>query len=218
MSPEELLKEGLRQSGLSHTTKQISLFMTYLAELKRWNRVHNLTSLSTDCDIVRKHFLDSVAFLKAFPGEAHGKCRYAFVVADVGSGAGFPGIPLRIIRPETALTLIEPSRKKSAFLRHIRRKLNLEDVTIIGKRIESLSAEFDTAFDVIVTRATMKTGDFVVKALPRLKVHGRILLSKGPRVHEELRSVTKAGSIVVQPVNVPYLDAWRNLVIVRKVP
>ncbi|MEW6215889.1 MAG: 16S rRNA (guanine(527)-N(7))-methyltransferase RsmG, partial [Nitrospirota bacterium] len=99
--------------------EQLSAFMTYLSELKRWNKAYNLTSLSKDEDIIIKHFLDSLLYLKAIPdGEIK--------IADVGSGAGFPGIPLKIIRPEIEMYLIEPSRKKSAFLRHIIRQVGLK--------------------------------------------------------------------------------------------
>jgi 16S rRNA (guanine527-N7)-methyltransferase len=91
--------------------------MTFLVELKKWNRAYNLTGLKTDEDIIVKHFLDSLLYIKALPDRK-------LKLADAGTGAGFPGIPIKIIRPEINITLIESSRKKSAFLRHLLRELN----------------------------------------------------------------------------------------------
>ena len=112
METRQLLKSGLAELGLPSSDEQINAFMTYLSELKKWNRAYNLTGLAKDEDIVIKHFLDSLLYLKAIPqGALH--------IADVGTGAGFPGIPITIIRPETEMHLIEPSGKKAVFLRHI---------------------------------------------------------------------------------------------------
>ncbi|MEM3112747.1 MAG: 16S rRNA (guanine(527)-N(7))-methyltransferase RsmG, partial [Candidatus Anstonellales archaeon] len=123
MSPEYLLKKGLRRIGLSSSARQVELFMTYLAELKKWNRVYNLTGLRTDEDIIIRHFLDSLLYLKAIP-------EGGLSIADVGSGAGFPGIPIKIMRPDIQLALIESSRKRSAFLRHIIRILRLDKTNV----------------------------------------------------------------------------------------
>ena len=110
MNPLELLKDGLRKLGISAGEEAIGAFLLYLEELKKWNRAHNLTSITDDREIVIKHFLDSALFLEA----VHGRGRR---IADVGSGAGFPGIPLKILRPDLEISLIEPSGKKCAFLR-----------------------------------------------------------------------------------------------------
>src|SRR4030067_3577135 len=127
MTPDELLKKGLNEIGISYYEDQIDTFMTFLHELKKWNRVYSLTALKTDEDIIIKHFLDSILYLKAISpsplrGEGWGE---GLKIADAGTGAGFPGIPIKIIKPELDMTLIESSRKKSVFLRHIIRILKL---------------------------------------------------------------------------------------------
>jgi 16S rRNA (guanine527-N7)-methyltransferase len=101
---DELLEKGINELGITPSKQQINNFITYLSELKKWNKAYNLTGLKKDEDIIIKHFLDSLLYLKAIP---HGE----ITVADVGSGAGFPGIPIKIIRPEIDMYLVEPSRK-----------------------------------------------------------------------------------------------------------
>ena len=108
--PDELLRDGIIELGFTPSKEQINAFMIYLSELKKWNKAYNLTGLEKDEDIIIKHFLDSLLYLKAIP---NGEIR----IADIGSGAGFPGIPIKILRPEIEMFLIEPSRKKSAFLK-----------------------------------------------------------------------------------------------------
>src|SRR4030066_1857491 len=112
MKSEELLKKGLKEMVIQYSDEQIRSFMTFLSELKKWNRAYNLTGLKTDEDIIIKHFLDSLLYLKALPDGP-------LKVADIGSGAGFPGIPVKIMRPEIGMYLIEPTGKKTAFLGHI---------------------------------------------------------------------------------------------------
>src|SRR3990172_1998107 len=111
-SAYELLKSGLKILDIPFTEEQIDAFLTYLEELKKWNRAYNLTGLKTDRDIIIKHFLDSLLFAKALPPEA-------LTLADIGSGAGFPGIPIKIMFPHFAAFLVEPTQKQAVFLQHI---------------------------------------------------------------------------------------------------
>ncbi len=180
-SPESILKCGLAELSLAYSHVQIRTFMTYLSELKKWNKAYNLTALKTDEDIIVKHFLDSLLYLKAIPeGEVS--------VMDVGSGAGFPGIPIKIVRPEIAMYLVEPSRKKASFLRHIISALGLEKIEVVEKRIEEIKA---LSVDVAVTRALFDIRDFCRKAFPLLKEGGRLIVSKGPKVNEELKAAKR---------------------------
>jgi len=179
LKPEELLKQGFTELQISCSEKQIRTFLTYLAELKKWNRAYNLTGLKTDDDIIIKHFLDSLLYIKALPASP-------FHMADIGSGAGFPGIPVKIMMPEIAVTLIESSRKKAAFLRSIVRTLGLKQVTVIEERIEHLGNECGQSFDVIVSRATFSIREFLTAACPYVRPGGRLVLNKGPKVPDEL--------------------------------
>ncbi|MCX5892511.1 MAG: 16S rRNA (guanine(527)-N(7))-methyltransferase RsmG, partial [Deltaproteobacteria bacterium] len=122
IDPMHLLQEGAATLGLELSPTSIEQFHFYLTQLKLWNQRVNLTGLKTDRDLVVKHFLDSLAVLP-FLGEPHS-------LADLGSGPGFPGLALKIVRPELQLTLVEAREKKAAFLEYIVSCLKLNDVTV----------------------------------------------------------------------------------------
>jgi 16S rRNA (guanine527-N7)-methyltransferase len=204
-SPESLLKKGLKDLSLAYTGEQIKAFITYLSELKKWNKAYSLTSLKTDEDIIIKHFLDSLLYLKAIPG---GEVN----IADVGSGAGFPGIPIKIVRPEIVLYLVEPSRKKAGFLRHIVRTLGLQRIEIVEKRIEEIKS---LTVDIAVTRALFDVKDFCRKAFPLLKEGGRLVMSKGPRVNEELKAVRDM-DYKLMTLTLPLSTIKRFIVVITK--
>jgi 16S rRNA (guanine527-N7)-methyltransferase len=205
----ELLKDGLVELGLTPSAKQISSFMTYLSELKKWNKVYNLTGLKKDKDIIIKHFFDSLLYLKVLPD-----CETK--IADIGTGAGFPGIPLKIIRTEIDMYLIEPSRKKSAFLRHITRRLELKRIEVIEKSIQEIKVNkgLPCLVDAAVTRALFSIKDFTKKTSLIVKKGGTLILNKGPKVDEELKMLQN-GKYEVLPVNLPFSDIKRYIVTVR---
>lgn len=178
-SAEEFLINGLKILEIPFTTTQITAFLTYLTELKKWNRAQNLTALETDREIIIKHFLDSLLFCKVLPDDVQ-------TIADVGSGAGFPGIPIKIIKPNLKVFLIEPTKKKAVFLRHICNKLGLKQTEIVEKRIEEIE---DIKVDAAFTRALFTIDDFIKKAGKILNPNGVLILSKGPKVDEELKKI-----------------------------
>ncbi|MDP3296881.1 MAG: 16S rRNA (guanine(527)-N(7))-methyltransferase RsmG [Thermodesulfovibrionia bacterium] len=220
MSPEELLKKGLNELGFLYSEDQIDTFMTFLHELKKWNRVYSLTALKTDEDIIIKHFLDSILYLKALEEiasprhtGARNDRREGLKIADAGTGAGFPGIPIKIIKPELDMTLIESSRKKSVFLRHIIRILKLNGISVLNDRIESLGKRYEKTYDVIVSRATFKIRDFLKKACPYIKEDGWLVLSKGPKVSEETNFLDEVHrqSVMKEVITLPFIKAKRTL-------
>jgi 16S rRNA (guanine527-N7)-methyltransferase len=149
----------------------------YLRELTHWNEKVNLTSLTTDTDIVTKHFLDSLAAFKLIkPDTALIRPGPSLRILDVGTGAGFPGLVLKLQAPDKAVTLLEPSLKKAAFLHHIIGLLGLSGVTVITRRLEQLTdPEQAGAYDLVTTRAVAP--EVVLAASPRLLVPGgRVLL------------------------------------------
>lgn len=211
MKPDDLLKQGINELNISCSEKQIRAFMTYLSELIKWNRAYNLTGLKTEDDIVIKHFLDSLLYMKALPSPP-------FHMADVGAGAGFPGIPIKIIMPEITLTLIESSRKKAAFLRTIVRTLALKQVTVLEERIEHLGSELEGSFDTIVSRATFSIREFLTLACPYVRQGGTLILNKGPKVRDELNELEKhpdAKKCVKKHLQsvLPLRKAERNLIV-----
>jgi len=204
------IEKGLRGLGLVPSEWQVNAFVLYLRELKKWNRAYNLTALKTDEDIIIKHFLDSLLYLRAMP---EGKIK----VADIGSGAGFPGIPMKIVRPEVEMYLIEPSRKKAAFLRHVIRIVGLEEIEVIEKRLEDMRAveESLSSVDVAVTRALFDIEEFIKKAAPILKQNGLFILSKGPKIKDELKALV-GKSYDMLTLSLPLApDIKRNIVIIK---
>lgn len=204
---ERIIIKGLKELSLPHGQKHVMLFAAYLTELKKWNKAYNLTSLKTDEDIIIKHFLDSLLYLKAMPvGEIS--------VMDVGSGAGFPGIPMKIIRPEIAMYLVEASRKKATFLRHMISALGLDDIDVVEKRVEDLHS---MNVDVAVTRALFDIRDFCKKVYPVLERGGLVVLNKGPKVKEELKAIGKSDlNYRMLSVMLPLTGIKRFIVIIKK--
>lgn len=199
-----LLRKGLEELGYILKTDLLSAFIIYLSELKKWNKAYNLTGLRKDEDIIIKHFLDSLLYLNVMP---HGEIK----VADIGSGAGFPGIPIKIIRPEIEMYLIEPSGKKSIFLRHIIKLLQLQNIEVIEERVENIKESF--LVDVAMTRALFTIEDFIKKVSHIVKEGGMLILSKGPKVKEELRRIKDVKYEVI-PYNLPLTNITRYIVAV----
>ena len=201
-----LLRAGIEELGLGYSEKQIDAFITYLEELKKWNKAYNLTALKTDRDIIIKHFLDSLLFAKVLPPEV-------LTLADIGSGAGFPGIPIKIMFPNLSVFLIEPTQKKAVFLRHICSKLQLKNIEIIDKRIEEVKG---LQADVAVTRALYSVRDFIDKTKDIIKKNGILILSKGPGLEKELEGLAQNG-IYVSDFKLPLENIVRHMVLVREI-
>lgn len=202
---DELLINGAKILELPLSAGQLNKFLFFLAELKKWSRVHNLTSLRTDRDIVVKHFLDSLLFLRAVPASAKS-------LADVGSGAGFPGIPIKIMRPDLEVFLIEPTKKKAVFLRHICHLLGLQGISVIDERIEAIR---DLRVDVAVTRARFSVKDFLEKAGGMLAPEGVLILNKGPEADKEMVNF-EGYRITVQRITLPVEHSQRRIVKVTR--
>ncbi|MEK6533552.1 MAG: 16S rRNA (guanine(527)-N(7))-methyltransferase RsmG [Nitrospirota bacterium] len=133
---QSLLSSSASSIGINMTADQVSKFMIYLKQLKEWNKTTNLTSIVKDEEVVIKHFIDSIAAIKA-ENFIDGS-----LIFDIGSGAGFPGIPIKILRPDLRLVLVEPSKKKSSFLRYIIGLLKLRDVDIFEGSLEQFADNF----------------------------------------------------------------------------
>ncbi len=175
------LVEGAAELGVSLSDNQVALFLLYLEELKRWNKKVNLTGLTEDKEIIVKHFLDSLACGRAIerPDDSS--------LLDVGSGAGFPGLPLKIVHPEMDLTLLEPSQKKTAFLRHMIGTLRLVGVRTISEKIGSLPGRQDLLgrFSYVVTRALDLAK--VLPFVPSVLAHqGRLILYRAKSLDPEI--------------------------------
>jgi 16S rRNA (guanine527-N7)-methyltransferase len=202
---EELLKKGLEELHLTPDDNYISSFLTYLIELKKWNKVYNLTSIKKDEDIIIKHFLDSLLYMKGIP-------QGALKIADIGSGAGFPGIPIKIIRPEVDMYLIESSVKKFLFLRHIANLLKIKHIEVIEDRVENIKKTL--CVDVAMTRALFTVEEFIKRASHIIKKGGMLIHSKGPKIQEELQKLKDINYEII-PCTLPLTDIQRYIVTVK---
>lgn len=206
-TPKQILTGGLAELSLPADAKTIDAFLFYCAELKKWNKAYNLTAITDDREIITKHFLDSLLYLKAIPTDVQTLC-------DVGTGAGFPGIPIAIVRPDLQITLIEPSRKRCSFLRHLTKRLNLENIDVIEANAEAVDAG---PFDLVLTRATFAIADLLKKAGHLAKPGGWFLFSKGPKYEEEIREIAAFNPPEVINAELPSLAIVRHLIRIQKV-
>ena len=179
---KSLLSKVFKQYGFSLTSSQISLFTTYWADLKLWNTKINLTSIRDDHEVIMKHFLDSVDVLNYFIVQEND------LVVDVGSGAGFPGIPIKILMPSLDLTLVESISKKTSFLKFLKTRLKLENTKIINLRAEEIikQNQYRKNYDLVLTRYIASLEDSVDYCLPLLKPDGTWVAFKSGNAQDEI--------------------------------
>jgi len=201
------LSAGLAKLGLSLAPAQLAALGTLVAELADWNTRMNLTAITDPAEVVDKHLLDSLAVLPFLKGHS---------VADVGSGAGFPGLPLAVADPERRYSLLESTGKKVKFLRHVVERLELPNVDVLLGRAEALKPS--QPFDSVISRALGPLSDFIRVAGHLAGRRGRLLAMKGKAPTEELKALPPGWkALAVHPVRVPGLDAERCLVELARV-
>lgn len=218
----DLLVSGARELNISLTDSQLIAFETYYRELIDWNQRFNLTAITNREGVLVRHFLDSLSCMKALPWSG---LTVGARLIDVGAGAGFPGVPLKIICPGIRLTLIEATRKKVHFLEHLVRALGLQDVTTIHGRAEELGHNPDhrERYDWALARAVAEMPTLVEYLLPFVRVGGAMLAQKGEaaagEVHDADSAILTLGGRVrrLVPVELRGLAETRYLVIVDKV-
>jgi 16S rRNA (guanine527-N7)-methyltransferase len=173
--PEALsvLARGAAGFGIDLCSAQIAAFQTYIETLLFWRARLSLTGATSESAIVHDHIIDSLSIARFIQAGQR--------VADLGSGAGFPGIPLAIAGPEAAIWLVESRRKRANFLREAIRQCKLDNVQVIEGRAESLPAESVGTFDIVVSRAVWTISDFLEMAKPLLRIGGQAVAMKGPR-------------------------------------
>ncbi len=207
--------EGARQFGVDLANAQEEQFETYLRELVAWNAQINLTTIIEYDEVLVKHFLDSLSLAPIVHN--------AKSIIDIGSGAGFPGLPLKIARPDLHVILLEATGKKVAFLNHVITTLALRDVAAIHTRAEDLGhdPEHRERYDAAVARAVAELPTLVEYALPFIRIGGIFVAQKGVQVQREIESARHAletlGGRVreTMPVNLPGLEQ-RLLVVIEK--
>ena len=214
--------EGLHRLGLELTEKQLEQFLRYRQELLDWNRRINLTAIADPGEVLIKHFLDSLSLLLVYD-------RPAAHLLDIGAGAGFPGLPLKIVRPQWHVVLLEATGKKVRFLQHVLETLQLRDVVAVHGRAEELAhnAEYCDSFGLVTARAVASLSTLLEYAAPFCSVGGQIILPKKGDLVEELaqgkRAAGQLGAVLKAdvPVTLPGLEDGRRLLVweqVRKCP
>ena len=199
------LAAGLRTLGLEVDDSAQSALLAYLALLEKWNRTHNLTAILDPERMITHHLLDSLAVLPHLPSKP------GLRVADVGSGAGLPGIPFAICRRAWRLTLIEANRKKGAFLRQAAIELALENVEVVSERVESYRPA--QPFDVAISRALSSLASFAAQARHLVAPCGRLAAMKGAYPREEIEALPSGVRFVdALPLEIPGMDARRHLI------
>ncbi len=175
-----ILLKAVREIGIFPTDSQIDLLLRYSRELLAWNEKMSLVSLKSSLDII-KHLVDSLTPACFVTADS-------LNLLDIGTGAGLPGIPLKIINPSLRVTLVEASRKKTSFLKSVIRTLGLQDIQVVNSRIESLVSDtsYKGCFDIVISRATFKIHDLLTLGMPFMAEGGTVIAMKGRSVNDEM--------------------------------
>lgn len=219
-----ILREGARELGVDLTDAQVAQFETFARELVDWNQRMNLTAIVAPEEIQTKHFLDSLTTLAALPkGFRDGSTPGQLI--DVGTGAGFPGIPLAIVRPNLQVALNDATQKKCRFLDHVVATLKLSNAEVVCGRSEELAQLPDQRerYDVAVARAVAPLATLVELCLPFVRVGGWLIAPKKLGIESEVvggvRAVKVLGGVLRPPVTVrvPILNEERQLLVIEKI-
>jgi 16S rRNA (guanine527-N7)-methyltransferase len=192
------IKEGLAQAGITVTDAQCALFEKHADNLLTWNAKINLTAITDPDEMAIKHYIDSALCTKYIPPGSR--------ILDMGSGAGFPAIPLKITEPSYMLTLMDSVRKKVSFLQYVIAALNLSDVSAVHARAQDLARQpqFQKAFDTVICRAFSALETFVPLALPFVRPLGKILAMKGKISVSEKAAAARLRDQGFQVAEIPY--------------
>lgn len=174
----KILEQAAREMGLMLSEEHLRSFELFAAELKKWNSRVNLTAITRDNEIAIKHFIDSLQLTSYVHDHDH--------LLDIGSGAGFPLIPLKIVKPETVMISVDAVAKKVNFQRHIIRILKLQRIEALHTRVEELQKSHAHTFSLIVSRAFTRLDQFVLLAAPLLAEKGRLIAMKGAGAEDEI--------------------------------
>ena len=208
---------------MEFNARQVKQFELYYQELIEWNRKINLTAITDYSSVQVKHFLDSLTITLALTGEEAEKPD--FNIVDIGTGAGFPGLPLKILFPQPRLVLIEPTTKKTAFLHHIIHKLELENVEVLNSRAEEAAhlPPYREQFSLVLSRAVALLPALVELTLPFCRIGGRFVAQKKGELEQELDGAEKAIATLggkldqVKKIELGEFDDVRYLVIIDKI-
>ncbi len=217
MEEKEILqffKEKLSENNIEVSNEKLEKFILYMKNLQEWNTKINLTAIKDEKDIIIKHFIDSIFISKYLDGKR---------VVDIGAGAGFPGIPLKIFDDDLNITLLDAVNKKVLFMNDSITKLDLKNIIALHGRAEDYAhnKEYRECFDVATSRAVANMSTLVEYMLPFVKVGGSCLCMKGPNSEEEINeakvAISRLGGHIEEVINYSLEDNERCLIVIKKI-
>lgn len=215
-------KEFIEQFTQKGDMMQISMneekaksFYQYMQLLLEWNEKMNLTAITNPKEIILKHFIDSLTILPYIQENQ--------TVLDVGTGAGFPGIPIKLMRKSQNITLLDSLQKRITFLNEVIQTLSLQKINAIHGRAEDLAKEKREHYDIAVSRAVAKLNVLIEYMLPFVKVGGKVICMKAQNIEEEVEEAEKAIRVLggkiekIEEITLPQTDITRKIIIIRKI-
>lgn len=211
---KNFIKESFKKYGFNLSENQVDNFIVYMDFLLEENNKYNLTAITQPNQVIIKHFVDSVLPLK--------EIKFGASVIDVGTGAGFPGVPLKILRPDIKLTLLDSLQKRINFLNNLLEKLNIKDVATLHSRAEDYAVKAREKFDVALSRAVASVPTLSEYLLPFVKIGGEVIMYKGSSAEEELAQGSKAINLLggkvekTLQINLEEVESERKIIIIKK--
>jgi len=213
---EEKMNEKSKNLSIDFSVEQISKFYKYMNMLIEWNEKINLTAIIEPNDIILKHFIDSITIYKDIKDDSS--------VVDVGTGAGFPGIPLAIMNESLKITLVDSLNKRLIFLQEVINELNLKNVELVHARAEEFgqNKKYREKFDVATSRAVANLSTLSEYLIPLVKLNGKIVCMKASEAEEEIKQAKKAINVLggtiknIEKFNLPQSDIGRTIIIIEK--
>lgn len=220
MEKQEFIKEiilKLKEINININEKESELFYKFTNLLLEWNEKINLTAITDINDIILKHYVDSLTINKYIEDNKK--------VIDIGTGAGFPGIPLKIINPDNKFILVDSLNKRINFLEIVKKELELQNVEMVHARVEDLAKnkEYRENCDIAISRAVANLSTLLEYMLPFVKENGLCICMKGPNIDEELVNAKKAIEVLggkiekIENIKLPNSDIERNIIVLRKI-
>lgn len=210
------VKQKAQEIGYTLQEEQLEQFFTYKELLIEWNKKMNLTAIEQEEDIITKHFIDSLSIASYIPDTTK--------IIDIGTGAGFPGIPLKILKKDLSITLLDSLNKRITFLEEVIRNLSLENIQAVHARAEELAhkEEYREQYDIAVSRAVAPMHTLLEYMLPYVKIGGKCICMKGPNLQEESKDLqncleTLGGKIEkIEEIVLPKTEIKRNIMLIKK--
>lgn len=212
----EIMQEKLKKLEIHFSMEQTEQFFEYMKLLIEWNEKINLTAITEPEEIITKHFIDSLTILKYIKND--------YKVVDVGTGAGFPGIPLCIMNPTIKMTLVDSLNKRLIFLQEVVNTLKLKNIEIVHARAEELgqNIKYREAFDIATSRAVANLSTLSEYLIPLVKINGKIISMKASNAKQEIDEAQNAIQILggqiesIEEFNLPESDIGRTVIIINK--